>query len=75
MKITKANQYLPGFRPKFSLTDGINEIYEGYKKFGLKENHLKSNEFIILNRYKKLLAEEKISEDFRSIAEANVIPR
>lgn len=61
----KAAQHLPGFVPAWSLEDGINEVYEGYKRFDLKKEHLQGDEFITLNRYRRLLLEGMIKPDFR----------
>jgi nucleoside-diphosphate-sugar epimerase len=61
----KALKNLPGFVPAWSLDDGIHEIYDSYKRFGLKKEHLYGDEFVTLNRYKKLLSEGAINPDFR----------
>jgi len=61
----KAKKHLPGFVPQWSLKDGIKEIIKGYSEFPLREKHLYGDEFITLNRYKKLFEENKIDQDFR----------
>lgn len=60
----KAKEYLR-FKPKYTLTDGIMEMHGAYKEFGLKEEHLYGDQFITLNRYKNLLYNEEIGQDFR----------
>ena len=61
----KAEKYLPGFMPQGTLEDGLREICHSYKEFCLKEAHLYTDEFITLNRYKRLLKESRIKHDFR----------
>jgi len=61
----KAKKYLPGFMPQGTLEDGLREICRSYKEFSLKEAHLYTDEFITLNRYKRLLEEQRIRYDFR----------
>lgn len=61
----KALNLLPGFVPQWTLVDGITELYEDFKKFGLKKEHLFSDEFVTVSRYKSLLAQGKIDKDFR----------
>ena len=61
----KAKNKLPGFAPRWTLMDGIREMYKSYQQFGLKEEHLNGNQFITLNRYKYLLDRQEITKDFR----------
>lgn len=61
----KVLKHLPGFKPMFSVEDGIRELLRSYEEFGLQERHLSGDEFITTNRYKRLLADGLIGHDFR----------
>ena len=61
----KANQYLPGFSPMYTIEDGAKELAESYQEFSLKEEHLYGEEYITINRYKRLLEAGLIGPDFR----------
>jgi nucleoside-diphosphate-sugar epimerase len=61
----KAEKQLPGFQPQMTVQDGVREALEQYQAFGLTEEHLNSLDFITLNRYKELLQQNKLREDFR----------
>jgi len=61
----KALTKLPGYKPSWTIEEGIKELQEAYNKFGIKKDHLDGDEFITLNRYRSLLDQALIGEDFR----------
>lgn len=61
-KIEKA---IPGFSLKWTAKTGAEDLYAAAKAFGMKEDHLSSQEFIRLKRLEALIAEGALDENFR----------
>jgi nucleoside-diphosphate-sugar epimerase len=67
----KALTKLQGFQPAWTLKAGIEELLDSYQDFDLKYEHLHGDEFITLNRYKSLLEQALIDDEFRWIEREN----
>jgi len=64
---SKAENGLPGFRPRWTLPDGMHELAENYRKFGLAEEDLSSPRFIRLRRIQILQQEGRLGPDLRRL--------
>ena len=64
---SKAENGLPGFRPRWTLPDGVHELAESYRKFGLAEEDLSSPRFIRLRRIQILQQEGRLGPDLRRL--------
>lgn len=56
-----------GFTPRFTVPDGIREIYDTYKKVGFTKDDFTSDKYITLKRYQKLRSEGVMSDRLRLI--------
>ncbi len=57
-KITKD---LPNFKPKFTLREGIKEVYEAYKKYGMDDEKFNGRAFTRLKEIQHHITEKKIN--------------
>ncbi len=62
---SKAEGGLPGFRPRWTVADGVRELVEAYDSYGLTENDLSSPRFIRLRRIQGLQREGRLGPDLR----------
>jgi hypothetical protein len=62
---SKAENSLPGFRPRWRVADGVRELVEAYRKYGLTVNDLASPRFNRLGRIQTLQKEGRLGPDLR----------
>jgi nucleoside-diphosphate-sugar epimerase len=62
---SKAETKLPGFEPRWSLREGIHELVEAYRRFGLISDDLSSPRFIRLQRIQDLLQAGSLGPQLR----------
>lgn len=60
---SKIAKELPGFKPKWKLKEAIKDIYQGYKEFGMDDEHFNGKYFIRLKQLDYLLKENKLDND------------
>ena len=69
---SKAAESLPGFRPRWTVRDGVHELLDAYRKHGLAEEDLASSRFIRLRRIQELQGEGMLGTDLRWLPAAQV---
>jgi len=62
---SKAADSLPGFRPTWTVRDGVHELLDAYRKHGLAGEDLASSRFIRLRRIQELQGEGRLGPDLR----------
>lgn len=62
---TKIEKELPNFKPKWRLKEAIEDIYKGYKEFGMDDEHFNGKYFIRLKQLDYLLEEGKLDNDLK----------
>jgi nucleoside-diphosphate-sugar epimerase len=65
----KAEERLPGFRPCWSLSAGVEELVDAFGRYGLTANELTSPRFIRLGRIQALQSDGSIGADLRRAAD------
>ncbi|HED36721.1 MAG TPA: NAD(P)-dependent oxidoreductase [Ignavibacteria bacterium] len=60
---TKIKNELPGFQPKWKLKEAVEEIYKGYQKFGMDNEHFNGRYFIRLKQLEYLIKERKLDNN------------
>ena len=63
---SKAAEDLPGFRPRWTVRDGADQLVDAYRRFGLSAGDLASPRFVRLRRIKALQLEGALGRDLRS---------
>ncbi len=66
-KVDFSKIYSLGFEPKLSVLDGIQEIYETFKKINFSQKDFESDYYITLKRYQQMMAEGKMDKNLRII--------
>lgn len=66
-KVDFSKIYSLGFNPRYTVLDGIKEIYETFKKNNFSQNDFESDKYITLKRYKKMIELGKMDSNFRLI--------
>lgn len=56
-----------GFKPKYSIKDGIKELLKGYEEFGLTKDNIDDKGFWPAKHYKHLIDSGKVDGDLRLI--------
>jgi len=64
-KVDFSKLYSLGFKPMYSVHDGITELYRAFKEQNLQNDDLNSDLYITLKRYRTLLIQKKMTSDFR----------
>jgi len=64
-KVDFSKIYNLGFAPKWSVLNGVQELYETFKKIDFTVEQFVSDDFIRLRKYKRLLDGKMITSDFR----------
>lgn len=59
----KIKNTLTNFRPIWKLEDGIKQIYDYYKKYGMNENKFNARYFIRLKQLEYLIKTKKLNEE------------
>ena len=62
---SKAEEDLPGFRPCWTVPDGVHELAEAYRRYGLSQGDLSSPRYIRLRRIQALRDEARLGADLR----------
>ena len=62
---SKAAEELPGFRPRWTIRDGANELVNAFRRFDLSEDDLASPRFVRLRRIQVLQREGGLGPDLR----------
>jgi len=57
----KIKNELPNFKPKWTLKEGIKEVYEAYKKYGMDDDKFNGKAFIRLKELQHLIKTDKIN--------------
>lgn len=60
---SKIEAELPNFKPKWKLREAVEDIYKGYKKFGMDDEYFNGKYFIRLKQLNYLLKENKLNDD------------
>lgn len=63
VSFAKIREQLPGFRPRWTLAQGIRELKEAFERFGLTRADLEGGRLIRLARIKELLAAGRLKSD------------
>lgn len=66
-KVDFSKIYSLGFKPKFTVLDGIEEIYETFKKVNFTKEDFESSDYITLKKYQELIKNGQMDENFRLI--------
>jgi nucleoside-diphosphate-sugar epimerase len=64
---SKATDDLPGFLPRWTLRDGVEELAEAYRRFSLSADDLASPRFVRLRRIQALQREGVLGPDLRRV--------
>jgi len=64
---SKAAGALPGFRPRWTVRDGANQLVDVYGRFGLSADDLASPRFVRLRQIQVLQREEVLGPDLRRV--------
>ena len=64
---SKAAEDLPGFLPRWTVRDGVEELVEAYRRFGLNADDLASPRFVRLRRIQTLQREGALGPDLRRV--------
>jgi nucleoside-diphosphate-sugar epimerase len=59
--------YSLGFNPRYTILDGIKEVYQAFQKVGLTKDDFESSKYITLKKYQELVALRKMDNNFRII--------
>lgn len=59
----KIAKELPNFKPKFTLREGIKEVYEAYKKYGMDDKKFNGRAFTRLKEIQHHIAEKKVNSE------------
>jgi nucleoside-diphosphate-sugar epimerase len=62
---SKAKERLPGFGTRWALRDGIRQLVEAYRRFGLSRDDVESARFVRLRRIEQLRREGRLGPDLR----------
>jgi nucleoside-diphosphate-sugar epimerase len=62
---SKAETSLPGFRPRWTVMEGVRQLTDAYSRYGLKVSDLSSPRFIRLRRIQALLEAGELDPDLR----------
>jgi nucleoside-diphosphate-sugar epimerase len=62
---SKAENGLPGFTSTWTVADGVRELLDAYRRFGLTQDDLSSPRFVRLRRIQALQAEGNLGFDLR----------
>ena len=60
---TKIQNELPNFKPKWYLKEAIEDIYQGYLKFGMDDEHFNGKYFIRLKELENLLNKGRLDNN------------
>ena len=64
---SKAAEDLPGFLPRWTVRDGVEELAEAYRRFSLSADDLASPRFVRLRRIQALQREGVLGPDLRRV--------
>jgi nucleoside-diphosphate-sugar epimerase len=56
---------LPGFQPRWTVKDGVDELHEAYERHGLTEEEFLSSRYLRIKRIDELMRAERIDETLR----------
>jgi nucleoside-diphosphate-sugar epimerase len=62
---SKAEEDLPGFRPRWTVREGARELAEAYRRYGLSQDDLSASRFVRLRRIQALRDEARLGADLR----------
>ncbi len=65
---SKIENSLPGYNPQWTARKGVEELYEAYKKVGLKLEEFEGPRYRRLKHIKSLMADGRLSENLRWFA-------
>jgi len=65
---SKIENTLPGYNPQWTARKGVEELYEAYKKVGLKLEEFEGPRYRRLKHIKALMADGRLSENLRWFA-------
>ena len=65
---SKAEEGLPGFEPRWTVSEGARELADAYARFGLVPDDLTSSRFVRLRRIQTLQAEGTLGPDLRWVS-------
>jgi len=66
-KVDFSKIYSLGFAPKYTILDGVKEIYETFQKVNFSKNDFESDKYITLKRYQKMMELGKMDKNLRII--------
>jgi len=70
---SKAEHRLPGFRPRWSVDDGVRELVEAFRAYGLSSEDLSSPRFVRLRQIQALQEEGRLGLDLRWLVQPESI--
>jgi len=66
-KVDFSKIYSLGFTPKFTILDGIKEIYETFKKIKFSTDDFKSDKYTTIKRYQNMIKSGEMDNNFKII--------
>jgi nucleoside-diphosphate-sugar epimerase len=63
----KAETTLPGFEPRWTVKEGVDQLADAYKRYGLTGEDITSSRFVRLHRIRALLDNGEIGPDLRRL--------
>ncbi len=51
------------FQPKWQVSEGVKQLYEAFKSYGLTLDEFTGNKYIRINQLKKLVKEKKLDDN------------
>jgi nucleoside-diphosphate-sugar epimerase len=65
---------LPGFEPTWTAREGAKELYQAYKRVGLKQDEFEGPRYRRIHHVKKLIREGQLDENLRWVQRERSIP-
>ena len=62
----KISRLVPGFKPKWTLQSGIEELLDAYTQLDLKQSDLEGTRFLRVKRMRELIDQGELDEHLRS---------
>ncbi len=64
---TKMRQVLPGFEPRWTVDEGIEQLIRAFREWGLTPSDVQSPKFLRIKRVQQLINDEQLDRNFRWI--------
>lgn len=71
----KLAERVPGFRTRWTLRQGIEQLYQAYRQYGLDNERATRERFLRIRQIRKLLETGRLDQDLRCITPAPTLER